>query len=131
MSTVNTDRPQQRWTRQLLRGSALLPRPSTLKLLSLPVASGASLRLALGDALRLALIPHRQLGHALLVPEGGCNCERNRRILRTSPPAFCIEAKVAKGGTYLRDTTVLEELTFMEGEVESRERVLVRKSVRI
>ena len=40
------DRPQQRWTRQLLRGSALLPRPSTLKLASLPLASGASLRLA-------------------------------------------------------------------------------------
>ena len=50
----------QRWTRKLLRGSALLPRPSTLKLLSLPVASGASFHLALGDASRLALIPHRQ-----------------------------------------------------------------------
>ena len=29
------------------------------------------------------------------------------------------------------DSLVEEELTFMEGEVESRERVLVRKSVRI
>ena len=34
-----------RWTRQLLRGSALLSRPSTLKLISLSFGSGASLRL--------------------------------------------------------------------------------------
>ena len=47
VSTVNADRPQQRWTRQLLRGSGLLSRPSTLKLASLPLASGASLHLAL------------------------------------------------------------------------------------
>ena len=47
MSTTNADRLQHRWTRQLLRGSALLPRPSTLKLTSLLLASGASLRLAL------------------------------------------------------------------------------------
>ena len=33
----------------ILGGSAPLPRPSTLKFLSLPVASGASLRLALGE----------------------------------------------------------------------------------
>ena len=35
LSTANVDCPQQRWTRQLLRGSALLPRPSMLKLASL------------------------------------------------------------------------------------------------
>ena len=38
--------PQHRWTCQLLCGSALLPRTSTLKLASLPLASGASLSLA-------------------------------------------------------------------------------------
>ena len=47
LSTTNADRLQHRWTRQLLRGSALLPCPSTLKLTSLLLASGASLRLAL------------------------------------------------------------------------------------
>ena len=46
LSTTNADRLQHRWTRQLLRGSALLPRPSTLKLTSLLLASEASLRLA-------------------------------------------------------------------------------------
>ena len=47
LSTTNADRLQHRWTRQLLRGSAQLPRPSTLKLTSLLLASGASLHLAL------------------------------------------------------------------------------------
>ena len=28
-----------------------------------------------------------------------------------APPAFCTEAKVAKGGAYLRDTTVHNEIT--------------------
>ena len=55
LSTANADRPQQRWTRQLLCGSALLPRPSTLKLASLPLASVASLRLAFYARRRLAL----------------------------------------------------------------------------
>ena len=57
MSTANANHPHQRWTRQLLRGSALLSRPSTLKLVSLPLASGASLRLTFGDALCLAFPP--------------------------------------------------------------------------
>ena len=48
-ATVNADRPQQRWTRQLLRGSTLLSCPSTLKLASLPLVSEASLHLALRD----------------------------------------------------------------------------------
>ena len=42
----NADRPQERWTHLLLRGSAQLPRPSQLKLASLWLASGTSLRLA-------------------------------------------------------------------------------------
>ena len=46
LSTANVDRLQQRWARQLLRKSVLLPRASTLKLASLPLASGASLSLA-------------------------------------------------------------------------------------
>ena len=75
--------PDQRWTRQLLRGSALLPHSSTLKLVSLPLASGASLRLTLGDAPCLAPTPHRQWLHAR---KGGRNHERNCRIPRISPP---------------------------------------------
>ena len=47
LSTTNADRLQHRWTRQLLRGSALLSRPSTLKLTNLLLALEASLRLAL------------------------------------------------------------------------------------
>ena len=43
--------------------------------------------------------------------KGGRNRERNRHIPRTSPPAFCTEAKVAKGGAYLRDTMVEVQLT--------------------
>ena len=55
LSTANADRPQEQWTRQLLRGSALLRRPSTLKLASLPLALVASLRLAFFGRRRLAL----------------------------------------------------------------------------
>ena len=41
--------------------------------------------------------------------KGGCNCERKCRIPRISPPpAICTKSKVAKGGAYLRDTTVHE-----------------------
>ena len=40
-------RPQQQWTHQLLRESTLLPRSSLLKLTSLSLVSGASLRLVL------------------------------------------------------------------------------------
>ena len=57
VSTANADSPHQRWTRQLLRGSALLSHPSTLKLVSLPLAWGASHRLAFGDASSLASTP--------------------------------------------------------------------------
>ena len=46
LSTTNADPLQQQWTRQLLCGSALLPWPSTLKLVSLPLELGASLCLA-------------------------------------------------------------------------------------
>ena len=48
VSTTNMDCLHQRWARQLLCGSTLVPHPSTLKLVSLPLVSGASLRLALG-----------------------------------------------------------------------------------
>ena len=52
LSTTNADRLQHRWTRQLLRGSALLPRSSTLKLTSLLLASEHL------SASRFALTPH-------------------------------------------------------------------------
>ena len=57
VSTVNTDRPHQQWTCQLLCGSTLLPHSSTLELVSLPLASSASLRLAFSDALHLVPTP--------------------------------------------------------------------------
>ena len=43
---------------------------------------------------------------------GARNRERKCRIPRISPPppALCTKAKVAKGGAYLRDTTVDESL---------------------
>ena len=112
LSTTNADRLQHRWTRQLLRGSALLPRPSTLKLTSLLLASEASLRLAFYARRRLALraqppLPslvetptqsglrggmqcknevsiHRTARHFSI--EGGCNRERKCRIPRIRPP---------------------------------------------
>ena len=116
LSTANVDRLQQRWTHQLLRGSALLPRPSTLKLAILPLTSGASLRLArstLGDASRFGLVPPPPPSLKLLYSqvqglcggiaaheersqhpqncsyfsiEGGRNHERKCRIPRISPP---------------------------------------------
>ena len=132
LSTVNADRPQQRWTRQLLRGSILLPRPSTLKLVSLPLASVTSLRLVFYARPPPPLPPrrnfftvrfkvsmvewqrkneasiHRTAKHFSV--EGGRNRERKCRIPRISPPpALCTKAKFAKGGggVYLQDTTVL------------------------
>ena len=84
VSTANANRPHQRWTRQLLRGSALLSRPSTLKLVSLPLASGASLRLAFGDA--LCLPPPPPPRESCFSRKGGRNRERNCRIPRISPP---------------------------------------------
>ena len=49
VSTTNSECPHQCWTCQLLCRSSLLPRPSTLKLISLPLVSGASLRLTLSE----------------------------------------------------------------------------------
>ena len=86
VSTANTDYPHQRWTRQLLHESALLPRPSTLKLVSLPISSGASLHLALGDASCLAPLPTDN--EVILYWKGGRNRERNCRIPRISPPCI-------------------------------------------
>ena len=60
LSTANADRPQQRWTRQLLRGSELLPRPSTVKLAIFPLASAASLRLAFYARKRLVFYARRR-----------------------------------------------------------------------
>ena len=71
------------------------PRPSTLKL-SLLVASGASLYLALG--------PHPP------PRKGGCNHERICCIPHINPSAFCTKAKLAKGGAYLRDTMVHSDI---------------------
>ena len=93
MSTANANRLHQRWTHQLLRGSTLLPRPSMLKLFSLPAASGASFRLALGPH-----PPPTMRSCFIGTGRGGRNRERNHHIPRTSPPPFCSEAKVAKGG---------------------------------
>ena len=85
---------------QLLCGSALLPCPSTLKLFSLPVASGASLRLVLGDALRLALIStNNEVILYRYRKEGGRNRKRNHRIPRISPPLrFVLRLRLQKGG---------------------------------
>ena len=102
MSTANANRPHQRWTRQLLRGSALLPRPSTLKLFSLPAASGASFRLALGPH-----PPPTTKSCFIGIGRGGVIAREIVASRVQAPPAFCTEAKVAKGGAYLRDTTVL------------------------
>ena len=90
MSSANANRPHQRWT---LCESALLPSPSTLKL----------------GSVRSISLPHAN-NEVMLYQyrKGGCNRERNLCIPRISPPpAFCTEAKVAKGGAYLRDTMVL------------------------
>ena len=59
---MNMNHPHQRWTRQLLRGSVLLSRPSTLKLVSLPLVSKASLRLALGPDNEVMLYGTRREG---------------------------------------------------------------------
>ena len=49
----------------------------------------------------------------MLYRKGGRNRERNCRIPRKSPPpTFCTKAKVAKGGAYLRDTTVFQNGSF-------------------
>ena len=97
VSTANANRPHQRWTRQLLRGSALLPRPSTLKLFSLPVASGASFRLALDPH------PPPTMKSCFIGTGRGGVIAREIVASRVQappppPPAFCTEAKVAKGG---------------------------------
>ena len=54
------------------------------------------LHLALGDASCLATTDNEVMLYRYW--KGGHNCERNRRIPRISPPVFCTEAKVAKGG---------------------------------
>ena len=93
VSTANANRLHQRWTRQLLRGSTLLPRPSMLKLFSLPVASGASFRLALGPH------PPPTMGSCFIgTGRGGVIAREIITSHVQAPPPFCSEAKVAKGG---------------------------------
>ena len=72
---------------QLLRGSALLPCPSTLKLFSLPVTSGASPPRAWRCLVLGPLSPPTMRSFFIGTGRGeGRNRERNRRILRISPP---------------------------------------------
>ena len=89
LSTTNADRLQHRWTRQLLRGSALLPRPSTLKLTSLLLASEASLRLEFYARRRLALRAQPPLPSLVETPtqsglRGGMQCKNEVSIHRTA-----------------------------------------------
>ena len=60
VSTTNADHPQQRWIRQLLRGSALLPRPSTLKFVSLLLARREHLSASRST---LSPPPHQKVTH--------------------------------------------------------------------
>ena len=84
------DRLHQPWTRQLLRRSTLVPRPSMLKLVSLPLASGVSLRLTLGDATDNEVMLYRKGGH---------NRERNCHIPCISPPLdFVLRLRSQEGG---------------------------------
>ena len=78
-------------------GSALLPCPSMLKLVSLPVASGASLRLTLSDA------SHQQWDHALPVPEGGGVITRQIFHPAHKPPPlrFVLRLRLQKGGVFV------------------------------
>ena len=60
---------------------------------------------------RLALGLHPPLtnnNEVMFYWKEGRNRERNCCIPRISPPAFFTEAKVTKGGAYLRDTMVME-----------------------
>ena len=96
--TTNADRLQHRWTHQLLRGSALLPRPSTLKLTSLLLASEASLRLAFYARRRLALRAQAPLLSLVETPtqsslRGGMQCKNEVSIHRTARH-FSIEGGV-------------------------------------
>ena len=89
LSTTNADRLQHRWTRQLLRGSAVLPRPSTLKLTSLLLASEASLRLAFYARQCLALRAQPPLPSLVETPtqsglRGGMQCKNEVSIHRTA-----------------------------------------------
>ena len=86
----------QRWTCQLLCKSALLPHPSTLKLVSLPLVSGASLCLEFGDALHLA--PPPTDNEVMLYQKGGCNHERNCCIPCISYPVHFVLRLRLKGG---------------------------------
>ena len=97
MSTANANRLHQQWTHQLLCRSALLPRPSTLKLVSLPIASGAPLHLALGP--HPPPPPPPTDNEVMLYRKRGSVIAREIIASRVQAPlVFCTEAKVAKGG---------------------------------
>ena len=101
VSTANANHPHQRLTRQLLCGSALLPHLPTLKLFSLPVESGASFLHVHGNATCLALIVHRQWGHALLVQEGGVYIVREIIASHVQAPLhFALRIRLQKGGVF-------------------------------
>ena len=83
-----------RWTRQLLRRSALLPRPSTLKLNSLPLAlTSISLPCAHPPS-------HQQWGHALWHRKGGCIGKRKCCILHISPLCVLYWLRLKKRGRW-------------------------------
>ena len=130
MSTANANSPHQRWTRQLLSGSALLPRPSTMDTPATsrkrPASSPLNVKacqptcsvrsISPPRARRcLALGSHPPTDNEVMLYQyrkggggGGRNRARESVASRIqAPPPFCTEAKFAKGGAYLRDTTVL------------------------
>ena len=150
LSTANADRLQQRWTRQLLRGSALLPRSSTLKL-----ASGAFLRLAFYA--RPAL-PHRRNSYTGRFKvsvvewqrknkasiqrtakhfsiEGGRNRERKCHIPRISPPPFALCKgygwKRGGGGVFAGTLRYSCHLAIEEMSICTESRVYNSKSVQL
>ena len=115
MSTTNADRLQHRWTRQLLCRSALLPRPSTLKLTNLLLASGASLLLALRAQPPLSYTVRSPWWNGSARTKsastepldisrskgwgGGRNRGRKWRIPHISPPLrFVLRLRLQKGG---------------------------------
>ena len=82
LPTTNADRPHQQWTHQLLRGSTLLASPSMLKLVSLLLASRASLHLVFYARPQPYPIPTMRS----FFRKGGCNRERKCHIACISPP---------------------------------------------
>ena len=126
MSTANANSPHQRWTRQLLRGSALLPRPSTMDTPATsrkrPASSPLNVKACQPTCRVRSISPPRARRCLALGPHppptmrscfistgrggGGVIVRESVAYRVQAPPPFCTDAKVAKGGAYLRDTTV-------------------------